>query len=282
MSVVRIGFVGTGLMGVPMIRNLVAAGFEVQIYARDRSKVAGLPGVFRASVQEAVSGTDALCSIVTDSPDVQEVVGAALEADSPPPLVIEMSTIAPHVAMELADACAGLGISYLDCPVSGGPPGAEAGTLAVMCGGDVDALDRAAPILDVIGEPEKRFHCGPVGSGLVVKLVNNLLVGTITAATAESLAVAKSAGVDPLLVRDVLMGATAGSWQLANMFPKILAGDHSPGFKAKDLRKDLAHAQDLAGRPLPLGDVAADLYRELEPDLNYGAVARRFLEDAEL
>lgn len=276
----RIGFVGTGLMGGPMIRNLAAAGFEVQIYARDPDKMGDLPGKFAATVQDAVSGTDALCSVVTDSPDVEEVVGAALEATSPPPLIVEMSTIAPKVAIELAERSARRGVSYLDCPVSGGTVGADAGTLAVMCGGDTDAFDRATPILDVIGDPDKRFHCGPVGSGLVVKLVNNLVGATITAATAEGLSVAQAAGVDPALVRDVLMGATAGSWQLTNMFPKILAGDDSPGFKAKDMRKDLGHAQNLAGRPLPLGDVAAGLYRGLEPDVNYGAVARQFLGPA--
>jgi 3-hydroxyisobutyrate dehydrogenase-like beta-hydroxyacid dehydrogenase len=230
----RIGFVGTGLMGGPMIRNLAAAGFEVQIYARDPDKMGDLPGKFAATVQDAVSGTDALCSVVTDSPDVEEVVGAALEATSPPPLIVEMSTIAPTVAIELAERSARRGVSYLDCPVSGGTVGADAGTLAVMCGGETDAFDRATPILDVIGDPDKRFHCGPVGSGLVVKLVN-----------------------------------------------QILAGDDSPGFKARDMRKDLGHAQNLAGRPLPLGDVAAGLYRGLEPDVNYGAVARQFLGPAE-
>ncbi len=273
----RIAFVGTGLMGAPMIRNLAAAGFPIQVYARNPAKARDLPATLAETVQEAASGTDALCSIVTDSPDVEEVVGAALEAESPPPLIVEMSTIAPAVAIGLAERCAHRGVSYLDCPVSGGPPGAEAGTLAIMCGGDQEALARATPILDVLGDPEKRFHCGPVGSGLAVKLVNNLIGATITAATAEGLAVAESAGVDAELVREVLMGATAGSWQLTNMFPKILAGDHSPGFKSKDMCKDLGHAQELAGRPLPLGDVAAGLYRGIEPELNYGAVARQFL-----
>ncbi len=268
-------------MGAPMIRNLAAAGFDVRIYARDPEKARDLPGRLAPSVREAASGTDALCSCVTDSPDVEEVVGAALEAERPPSLILEMSTIAPRVAQELAERAAARNVHYLDCPVSGGPPGAEAGSLAIMCGGDAEAYERATPILDVLGDPAKRFHCGPTGAGLVVKLVNNLLVATITAATAEGLAIAQAEGVEPALAREALRSATAGSWQLENMFPKILDGDDSPGFRAKDLRKDLGHAIDLAGRPLPLGDVAVDLYQDLEPDLNYGAVARRFLGPAE-
>jgi 3-hydroxyisobutyrate dehydrogenase-like beta-hydroxyacid dehydrogenase len=162
--------------------------------------------------------------------------------------------------------------------VSGGPPGAEAGTLAIMVGGEETAMRAAEPVLDVLGDPARRAHCGPVGAGLVVKLVNNLLVAGITAATAEALGMAQRAGVDPALARQVVLGATGASWQLENLFPRVLAGDHRPGFKVKDLRKDLGHAQDLAGVPLPIGDVAAGLLRGLPEDGDYGSVARRFLD----
>jgi 3-hydroxyisobutyrate dehydrogenase-like beta-hydroxyacid dehydrogenase len=275
---VRIAFVGTGLMGRPMVLRLAEAGHDLVVHARRPERIADLPGERAPSVREAADGADVLCSIVTDSPDVEEVVDAALAAERPPAVIVEMSTIAPAVARALGERCAERGVAYLDCPVSGGPPGAEAGTLAIMVGGHEDALRTAEPVLDVLGDPDRRAHCGPVGSGLVVKLVNNLLVAGITAATAEALGMAERAGVDPALARRVVLGATGASWQLENLFPRVLAGDHRPGFKVKDLQKDLGHAQDLAGEPLPIGDVATGLLRGLPPDADYGSIARRFLE----
>ena len=274
----RIGFVGAGLMGAGMVRNLAAAGHEVRLYARTPARAEGLPAELAASVAEAVDGADLACSCVTDSPDVREVVAGLLAAPSPPPVLVELSTIAPAVARELAAACAERGVAYLDCPVSGGPVGAQAGSLAIMCGGDAAALERALPALDAMGDPAKRVHCGPVGAGLVAKLANNLLVATIAAGTAEALGMAQRAGLDPALARDVILRSSGASWQLENLFPRVLAGDHRPGFKAKDLRKDLGHARDLADGPLPVGDAAAALFEDLPAEVDYGAVARRFME----
>jgi 2-hydroxy-3-oxopropionate reductase len=274
----RIGFVGAGLMGAGMVRNLAAAGHEVRLYARTPARAEGLPAELAPSVAEAVDGADLACSCVTDSPDVREVVAGVLAASSPPPVLVELSTIAPAVARELAAACAERGVAYLDCPVSGGPVGAEAGSLAIMCGGDATALELALPALEAMGDPAKRVHCGPVGAGLVAKLANNLLVATIAAGTAEALGMAQRAGLDPALARDVILRSSGASWQLENLFPRVLAGDHRPGFKAKDLRKDLGHARDLADGPLPVGDAAAALFEDLPGDADYGAVARRFME----
>jgi 3-hydroxyisobutyrate dehydrogenase len=209
------------------------------------------------------------------------VVTALLAAAAPPPILVELSTIAPAVAQELTAECADRGVAYLDCPVSGGPPGAEAGTLAIMCGGEADALERAAPALDAMGDPAKRVHCGPVGAGLVAKLVNNLMVASIVAGTAEALGLGQRAGVDPALLREVVLGATGASWQLEFLFPRVLAGDHRPGFTARNLVKDLGHARGLAdrnGAPLPLGEVASALFADVPGDLDYGAVARRFMD----
>jgi 3-hydroxyisobutyrate dehydrogenase-like beta-hydroxyacid dehydrogenase len=274
----RIGFVGAGLMGTGMVRNLAAAGHEVRLYARTPARAEGLPAELAPSVAEAVDGADLACSCVTDSPDVREVVAGLLAAASPPPVLVELSTIAPAVARELAAACAARGVAYLDCPVSGGPTGAAAGTLAIMCGGDAAALETALPALDAMGDPAKRFHCGPVGAGLVAKLANNLLVAVISAGTAEALGMAQRAGLDPALAREVIQRSSGASWQLENLFPKVMAGDHRPGFKAKDLRKDLGHARDLAAGPLPVGDAAAALFDDLPGEVDYGAVARRFME----
>lgn len=274
----RIGFVGPGLMGAGMIRNLAAAGHEVTVYARTPARVEGLPATPAATVAEAVDGRELMCSCVTDSEDVRQVVRAALEATAPPPVIVELSTIAPAVARELAEECAARGVAYLDCPVSGGPPGAEAGTLAIMCGGDANAYAAAAPALDAMGDPAKRTHCGPVGAGLVAKLVNNQLVAVISAATAEAFGMGQRAGVDPALLRQVVLASSGASWQLEFLFPRVLNGDHRPGFRVRDLRKDLGHARDLAGREQPLADVAGALFGDVDGALDYGAVARRFME----
>lgn len=273
-----IGFVGAGLMGSGMVRNLAGAGHEVRLYARTPSRAAGLPATLAASVAEALSGVELACSCVTDSEDVRAVVDAMLAAPAPPPVLVEMSTIAPAVARELAEACATRGVAYVDCPVSGGPTGAAAGTLAIMCGGEADALERARPALDAMGDPARRFHCGPVGLGLVAKLVNNLLVAVISAGTAEALGVGQRAGLDPALAREVLMSSSGDSWQLRNLFARVLEGEHEPGFTTRNLLKDVGHARDLAGAPLALGDAARALLERTPPDADYGAVARILME----
>jgi 3-hydroxyisobutyrate dehydrogenase-like beta-hydroxyacid dehydrogenase len=273
-----IGFVGAGLMGSGMIRNLAAAGHEVRVYARSPARAEGLPAVAAASIAEAVDGADIACSCVTDSDDVREVVAGVLSAGAPPPVLVELSTIAPAVARELAAAAAERGVGYLDCPVSGGPTGAAAGTLAIMCGGDAGTLERALPALEAMGDPDKRFHCGPVGSGLVAKLVNNMLVATITAATAEALGRGQRAGLDPAVLREIVMRSSGDSWQLRNLFPRILEGDHEPGFTVRNLLKDLGHARDLDDREPPLADVARALLEQVPPDRDYGVVARLAME----
>ncbi|MFP5451384.1 MAG: NAD(P)-dependent oxidoreductase [Thermoleophilia bacterium] len=274
----RIGFVGAGLMGAGMVRNLAAAGHEVRLYARRPERAAGLPAAVAGSVAAAMDGADIGMSCVTDSPDVEEVVRAMLAAPARPPVMVETSTIAPSVARALAEECRRAGVEYLDCPLSGGPPGAEAGTLAVMVGGDAGALEHARPALDAIGDPERRVHCGEVGLGLVAKLVNNLLVAVIATGTAEALGVGQRAGLDPALAREVVMRASGDSWQLRNLFPRVVAGDHRPGFTTRNLLKDLGHAADLHGEPLVLGDAARALLDRTPAELDYGAVARLLME----
>lgn len=278
MAAVLIGFVGSGLMGSEMIRNLAGAGHEVRLYARTPARARDLPATLVGSIAEAVEGADLACSCVTDSPDVREVVTGMLEARTPAPVLVEMSTIAPAVARELAGACAARGVAYLDCPVSGGPAGAAAGTLAVMAGGDAAALERAAPALDAIGDPERRLHCGAVGLGLVAKLVNNMLVATIAGSTAEALGAGQRAGLDPALAREAIMGASGDSWQLRNLFPRVLAGDHAPGFTTVNLLKDLGHARGLDDTPQEFAELARTLLERVPPELDYGAVARLSME----
>lgn len=278
MAGMRVGVVGAGLMGAGMIRNLAGAGYEVRVYARTASRAEGLPAIPVADVAAAVGGANLLLLSITDSDDVIEVVGAAMAAPVPPLFIVDTSTIAPAAAREAARMAAAGGCEYLDCPVSGGPPGADAGTLAVMCGGSAAGIAAAAPVLNAIGDPAKRVHCGPVGSGLVAKLVNNLLVAIISAGTAEALGMGQRAGVDPAVLTRVVGAASGDSWQLQNLFPRVLRGDNRPGFRARDLRKDLGHARDLAGGPLAIGDAASALFDQVDGALDYGAVARLLMD----
>ena len=136
------------------------------------------------------------------------------------------------------------------------------------------ALASAAPALDAIGDPAKRIHCGPVGLGLVAKLVNNALVATIAVATAEALGAGQRAGLDPALAREVLMRSSGDSWQLRNLFPRVLEGEHEPGFTVRNLLKDLGHAADLDAEPLPVASLARERLERMPADADYGIVAR--------
>jgi 3-hydroxyisobutyrate dehydrogenase-like beta-hydroxyacid dehydrogenase len=274
----RIGVVGAGLMVSGMIRNLVAAGHEVHLFARTPARAEGLPATLAPGVTHVADGADILLLSVTDSDDVMEVVTAAMAAEVPPPIICDTSTIAPAAARAAAAIAAAGGSEYLDCPVSGGPPGSDAGTLAVMVGGSDAGVAAAAPVLDAIGDPAKRVHCGPVGAGLVAKLVNNLLVAVISAGTAEAFGMGQRAGVDPEVLAHVVQASSGDSWQLRNLFPRVLAGDHRPGFRTRDLRKDLGHARDLAGAPLAIGEAAAALFDQVDGTLDYGAVARLLMD----
>lgn len=274
----RIGFIGPGLMGSHMIHNLAAAGHEVAVYARSPERLTGLPAEAAPSIADAVRGRDVACSMVTDSEDVVEVLGEVLATDAPPPLMIDFSTIAPDTARALAAQAADAGVAYLDAPVSGGPAGAEAGSLAVMVGGEAEAVAAAEPVLNIVGDPAKRVHCGPAGSGLVVKLVNNLVVGVVSAATAEAFGMGQRAGVPIDTIARAVSASSGGSWWLDNMFPGHARGEHDPGFKARDLRKDLGHARNLAGGDLPVAEEAIRQFDGIPDTLDYGAVTRRFLD----
>lgn len=278
----RVGFVGAGLMGAPMVRRLIGAGHDVTVSSRRPARLEGTGWKVVGSPADAAAGAEVVCSIVPDSPEVTEVVTSVLEKAAPGTVVVEMSTISPGTAKELAERCAEDGVDYLDCPVSGGPPGAEAGTLAIWVGGTAEALERARPVLEVIGQANRIRHCGPVGSGLAVKLANNFLGAVNAAASAEALALAREAGVDPTLVVEAVSDGTGANWQLANLFPrKVLRGDFEPGFRITHMAKDLRIAADLAeGQGLDAPMLALARERLVEAmarfgeDRDYGAIAR--------
>lgn len=278
----RVGFVGAGLMGAPMVRRLIEAGHEVTISSRRPARLTGEGWRVVRSPAEAAAGAEVVCSIVPDSPEVTEVVTSVLEKAAAGTVIVEMSTISPTTAKELAARCADSGVDYLDCPVSGGPVGAEAGTLAIWVGGPAEAMERARPVLEVLGQASRIRHCGPVGAGLAVKLANNFLGAVNAAASAEALALAREAGVDPALVIEGVNDGTGANWQLANLFPrKVLQGDFEPGFRITHMAKDLRIAAEVAaeyGLELPELDLVRARLDEAQArfgdDRDYGAVAR--------
>jgi 3-hydroxyisobutyrate dehydrogenase-like beta-hydroxyacid dehydrogenase len=278
----RVGFVGAGLMGTPMVRRLIEAGHDVTVSSRDPARLADTGWRVVGSPEEAADGAEVVCSIVPDSPEVTAVVDSVLKTAGAGTVIVEMSTISPVTARHLAARCAEGGVDYLDCPVSGGPVGAEAGTLAIWVGGEAAAMERARPVLEVLGQADRVRHCGAVGAGLAVKLANNFLGAVNAAASAEALALAREAGVDPALVVEGVSDGTGANWQLANLFPrKVLRGDFEPGFRITHMAKDLRIAAEVAaeyGLDLPELELARarldDAIARFGDDRDYGAVAR--------
>jgi 3-hydroxyisobutyrate dehydrogenase-like beta-hydroxyacid dehydrogenase len=262
----RVGFIGLGVMGLPMARNLRAAGFAVSGWARgpgtaDRAAAAGIE--MRPSVAELAGASDVVITMVTTSADVEGLClgpGGLVESAPRGAVLVDMSTIAPATSRRIAAAAEAQGVGFLDAPVSGGSFGAEQGSLTIMVGGDDQLVQRCRPLFEAMGDRERVLHTGPVGSGEVVKLVNNMLVGSISAATLEALLVGVRAGVPLKTLVDVLSVSSGGSAQLTGQLAKrALAGDLDPGFSTDLLVKDLRLAAELAresGQPTPLTDLA--------------------------
>jgi 3-hydroxyisobutyrate dehydrogenase len=267
----RVGLIGLGAMGLPMGRNLLKAGFDLAVWARrpeGAAEILAEGATWAASPGELAERSEAVILMVTNSPDVQELVleRGLLAGAAPGTVIVDMSTIAPAVSRSLAESCAQRGVDFLDAPVSGGTQGAEAGTLTIMVGGNADALERVRPVLEAVGG--KIFQVGPSGSGEVIKLVNNVLVGVIAAATAEALVLGTKAGADVETMAGVVGASTGASWQLANQFPlRAFNGSFRPGFMTNLLAKDLGLALDLGsetGAPLFLTALTRQLYGEVQ------------------
>ncbi|HEY7126000.1 MAG TPA: NAD(P)-dependent oxidoreductase [Ktedonobacterales bacterium] len=248
----RVGLIGVGIMGKPMARNLLKAGFPLTIYARHPEKVQDVVAsgaALAASSRAVAEASDVVITMLPNSPEVEEVVlgvGGVLEGARPGLIVVDMSTIAPEASQKFAQRCAAQGVSFLDAPVSGGSNGAEAGTLTIMVGGDAQAFEQCRPVLEAMGSKEKIFHVGPSGSGEVVKVANNLLCGAISAATAEALVLGVKAGVSTEMLAKIIGVSSGGSVQLNAVFPiRIFNGSFQPGFMTDLLYKDLGLALDL-------------------------------------
>ena len=268
-----VGFIGLGIMGQPMARNLLKAGFGLVVYTRTRRKADGLlaEGARWADSPAAVARqAPMVITMVADSPDVEQVVlgpQGVIEGVRPGGVVIDMSTVSPRVERAIAQQLATRGVAYMDAPVSGGSWGAIQGTLAIMVGGEEDAFRRVLPIFEAMGK--SITYMGPSGAGQVTKLVNQVLVAVTLSGVAEALVFGAKAGADLLKTIEAVKGGAAGSWQLANLGPRIVKGDFAPGFmitlQLKDLRLILEMAQELA-LPLPLTALVAQIYRAAAVD----------------
>ena len=269
MTIERVGFIGLGIMGKPMALNLRKAGFAVTVYNRTPSRVAPLQeagAVVAASPAELARQCDVIVSCVTADADVLAVhldektgVLAGVRAGA---VVIDCSTVSPAIARQCGIALAAKGAAFLDAPVSGGQGGAEAGTLSIMVGGDPSALEKVRPALQAMGKTIT--HCGPGGSGYIVKLCNQVLVAINLVGVSEAIALAQACGVNAQAMLQAIGGGAAGSWSLSNLGPKILAGDYRPGFFVDYLLKDLRMTRELAdavATPLPTTALAETLYR---------------------
>ncbi|GGE05253.1 3-hydroxyisobutyrate dehydrogenase [Aureimonas endophytica] len=265
----RIGFIGTGIMGGPMARRLAEAGFAVAAWNRSLAKTAALRpfGVVPAtSPREAAGNADVLLCMLSSGPVCDEVIfgkSGAAEALRPGATVLVMSSIAPKEAREQAMKAAALGLGYVDAPVSGGEKGAKGGTLAIMAGGSAEAVERLGPVFAPLGHAT---HVGPAGSGSLAKLCNQLIVATTIGAVSEALLLAEQGGADPARVREALLGGFADSTILRQHGLRMVTGDFAPGGPAKYQIKDTGAALDAAaslGLDLPLAATVDRLFRSL-------------------
>lgn len=239
----RIGFIGLGLMGKPMARNLLTAGYPLVVFNRSRAAMEELAAAgagLAESPQAVAQQSDVVITCVSDSPDVEAVVlGSAgvIEGARAGMLYVDMSTIAPATARKVYDALKAKGVDALDAPVSGGDIGAQQGTLSIMVGGDESAFQRSLPILQVMGK--NIVYIGAAGAGQVTKACNQIVVAMTVQAVAEALTLAKKSGVDAAKVRDALLGGFAQSRVLEVHGERMLAGSFQPGFKLNLHRKDM-------------------------------------------
>lgn len=280
-----IGFVGLGVMGKPMAKNLVARGFSLVVHSRSRGPVDELAGAGAkraTSPAEVARQSTVVITMLPDTSDVEEVltgrdgVLAGLQKGA---LVIDMSSISPIATARLASLVAEKGASMLDAPVSGGEIGAINATLSIMVGGEESAFERARPVFEAMGNKERIVHIGKSGAGQVCKVCNQIAIGGALAGVSEALALARKAGVDGSRVRAALLGGFAASRVLEVHGERMLTGNYKPGFRTKLYQKDLRLAIEAAaanGVAMPGTAIVAQLVNALVAsggaDLDYAAI----------
>ena len=283
----NVGFIGLGTMGLPMARNLLKAGFEVTVFNRTASKTEGIrkDGAKVASSPKEVAALNSIIvTIVSDTPDVESVVlgrDGIAEGSRPGSILIDMSTISPEATRRMALRLREKGCQMLDAPVSGGEQGAIDGTLSIMVGGEDEAIEYCMPVLKAIGNNIVRV--GPNGMGQTVKLMNQILVAGNLNAVVEALIFARKQGVDLERAIDAVKGGAAGSWQLANLGPRMIERDFRPGFKVRLIKKDLKLAMEAAaecGTPLPATGLIQQMFYSL-PEAEWDSGTQAFVKALE-
>jgi 3-hydroxyisobutyrate dehydrogenase-like beta-hydroxyacid dehydrogenase len=262
----NVAFLGLGIMGSRMAVHLVGAGHDVRAWTRTGGKAeqwAAEHGALAAATPaEAAAGADAVISIVVDGPQVEAVLlgaGGAAEGAPPGTLFVDMSTIAPAAAVAIAGRLSERGHRFLDAPVTGSSPGAEAGTLTIMAGGSAEDLDDARPLLEAMGR--KIVHAGPAGHGQLVKLLNNSVAAANALTAAQALVAGRALGVDLDRLIDVLGAGSGASAMLELKARPFIEHDYSTLFKTAHMLKDVRHCLDALERvdtPFPAADSAAD------------------------
>jgi 3-hydroxyisobutyrate dehydrogenase len=274
----KVAFIGLGTMGAGMAINILKAGHDVSVHnrTREREEAVAKEGATRAqSPKEAASGAEIIVTIVSDTPDVEEVVLGAngiIQGAAEGSIVIDMSTISPAATRQMAEELSKKSIKMLDAPVSGGPEGAQNGTLAIMVGGDAADFKRALPILDAMGKTVT--HVGPIGAGQITKAINQIIISGTYLTVAEGLTLGIKAGLDMQKVIQAISGGAASSWVLHNRGINVVNNTYPLGFRVKLHHKDLRIALDTA-RELEVTLPATALVMQIEN----GLIARGYGDD---
>lgn len=283
----KIGFIGLGIMGRPMAKNLVKAGYALIVYDRNEAAVKELVdfGASRAgSSKEVAEVSDVVIIMVPNSPQVKEVAcgeEGILEGAKSGTIIVDMSSIAPLASKKIHEMCKCKGVRMIDAPVSGGEPKAIDGSLSIMVGGEKCVFEEVYDILMVMGG--SAVHCGDIGAGNTTKLANQVVVAANIAAVSEAFLLASQAGVDPQKVFEAIRGGLAGSTVMDAKVPMILEHNFNPGFKidlhVKDLNNVVETAKEL-GTPLLLTEVVIGMLRDLQSDgygsLDHSAIAKYY------
>jgi 3-hydroxyisobutyrate dehydrogenase len=291
----RVGFIGLGNMGFPMARNILRTGIEINAFdlsddAMQKANELGMKA--KRSAKEVLEDIDALITMLPNDAAVENVFlkENLLEEIKDNIIMIESSTINPQVAKKVSAKAFLKGISMLDAPVSGGVKGAELGTLTFIVGGDKADLQKAAPLLDIMGD--KTFYAGQAGAGQIAKLCNNMLLAIHMCGTAETIAMGVNNGLDPAVLSEIMKNSSGGNWSLEkyNPYPGVMKGapasnGYSGGFLNSLMLKDLNLAEELAAQSksnTPMGRLAKELYEELNNQglegLDFSSIQKNYLD----
>ena len=253
MTLKKIAFIGTGVMGSSVVRHLLKANYEVTIYTRTKEKALALieeGAVWAKTASEATTGADVIFTMAGYPKDVESIYfgsGGIFEGSTEGQIIVDMTTSSPALAIKIAAEAQNRKMASIDAPVSGGDIGAKNGTLSIMCGGDAKVFEEISPILAVFGKDI--VYQGEAGAGQHTKMCNQIAIATNMIGVCEAIAYAEQAGLDPERVLTSISSGAAGSWSLSNLAPRMLKGDFEPGFYVKHFLKDmdiaLTEAEDM-------------------------------------